>query len=183
MAPPYTILLILLWCLAFLAHAAAKKNLTRTICYSGSTVYQRFTQVCQTLNPAYKGDWYCTKIDVCEFGMSPNRECMSTKGCAREDECFTTGSSATGVMYDGTQALSNTLGSLPAGNPPLHRYAAGADAGTDTVAVRRSILILPPRPPHFSPPLPRHDHQALVLLEQSYVPNRRCDHRVLNHLQ
>ena len=91
------------------------KNLTRTICYSGSLIYQQITQVCETQNPGYKGTWYCSKTEVCESFMSSSRECMSTKGCAREDECYTTGSKSTGVLYDGSFTLSNTIGSLPGG--------------------------------------------------------------------
>ena len=74
-----TLLLLYLICLMGSGEALLQKNLTRTICYSGSNIYQGFTQVCQQLNPGYKGDWYCTKMDVCEFGISPNRLCMSTK--------------------------------------------------------------------------------------------------------
>lgn len=71
--------LSLLFCLICLIGRGAAVNLTRTICYSGSTMYQGFTQVCQQLNPSYTGDWYCTKVDVCEFGISSSRSCMSTK--------------------------------------------------------------------------------------------------------
>lgn len=111
---PSPFLLWILFVLLISFRQSSGANLTRTICYSGSLIYQSITQVCEEMNPGYTGTWYCAKTDVCESFMSSSRECMSTKGCAREDECYTTGVS-TGSFYDGSIVLSNTIGSLPAG--------------------------------------------------------------------
>jgi hypothetical protein len=94
---------------------AGTKNLTRTICYSGSTVYQQFTQVCQTLDPSYTGKWYCAKTVLCEAYIPDSRECVSTKGCARESECYTTGLASTGALYQGQINLQTPAGNSPAG--------------------------------------------------------------------
>jgi hypothetical protein len=110
----YLLAALLLW-LAPGAQAASKKNLTRTICYSGSTVYQQFTQVCQTLDPSYTGTWYCAKTVLCEAYIPDSRECISTKGCARESECYTTGLASTGTLYQGQINLKTPAGNSPAG--------------------------------------------------------------------
>ena len=41
-----------------------------------------------TLDPSYKGNWYCAKTEVCEqFIEKTNRECVISKGCATEEQC------------------------------------------------------------------------------------------------
>lgn len=62
-------------------------NNTRSLCYSGSVLYQTNTVDCTALDSTYGGDWYCSNIQVCEAGISPSRVCMSAKGCAKYEEC------------------------------------------------------------------------------------------------
>ena len=110
---------VMLWSLLYLlaalcgVNAATATNLTRTICYSGSLIYQQITQVCQEQDSSYTGDWYCSKTEVCESFISPARQCMSTKGCAKESQCYTTGTTS-GTLYD-NYVVTNSGGALPAG--------------------------------------------------------------------
>jgi hypothetical protein len=87
---------------------------SRTLCYAGSSMYQSFIQDCDAADSTYTGTWYCAEIEVCESFMSGSRECITTKGCAKEAQCYDTGDSSTGTLYSGT-SLSNAGSQLPAG--------------------------------------------------------------------
>jgi hypothetical protein len=86
----------------------------RTFCYAGSDMYQLLTQDCNAQDPTYTGDWYCSSISVCESFISGSRNCMQTRGCAKEAQCYTTGSKSTGSLYTGI-ALTNSGTELPSG--------------------------------------------------------------------
>ena len=87
---------------------------SRTLCYSGSSMYQSFIQDCNAQDTSYSGTWYCADVEVCESFISGTRSCISTKGCAKEEQCYDTGSSSTGTLYSG-DSISNTGSELPAG--------------------------------------------------------------------
>lgn len=73
----------------------------RTLCYSGSDMYQKLTVDCTAQDSEYTGTWYCATISVCEQYISSSRNCMTTRGCAKADQCDDGGN-----IYSGT-ALSN----------------------------------------------------------------------------
>ena len=87
---------------------------SRTLCYSGSSMYQTFIQDCNAQDSTYTGTWYCAEVEVCESFIRGSRTCMTTKGCAKEAQCYNTGDSSTGTLYDGS-SISNTGSQLPAG--------------------------------------------------------------------
>ena len=87
---------------------------SRTLCYSGSSLYQSFIQDCDAEDSSYTGRWYCSEVEVCEAYISGTRDCMVTKGCAKEEQCFDTGSAATGTMYTGS-AIENSGSHYPGG--------------------------------------------------------------------
>lgn len=87
---------------------------SRTLCYSGSSMYQTFIQDCNAQDSSYTGTWYCADVEVCESFISGSRDCITTKGCAKEAQCYDTGDSSTGTLYDGS-SISNTGSQLPAG--------------------------------------------------------------------
>ena len=79
----------------------------RTLCYSGSDLYQRLTIDCDAQDPAWSAipgnTWYCATIEVCEQYKPESRACMTTRGCAKADQCKAPG----GGLYDGS-AIVNT---------------------------------------------------------------------------
>ena len=83
---------------------------TRTLCYSGSDMYQKLTVDCNAQDPAYLGKWYCAKVTVCEQYISKNRNCMTTRGCAKADQCAVSAN----TVYSGTPLESSTS-QLPGG--------------------------------------------------------------------
>lgn len=83
----------------------------RTLCYSGSDLYQKLTVDCNAQDPTYTGQWYCATIEVCEQYISENRQCMTTKGCAKADQC--TVPTSTNV-YEGN-SVKNSADKLFAG--------------------------------------------------------------------
>lgn len=83
---------------------------TRTLCYSGSDMYQKLTVDCNAQDPTYKGQWYCAKIMVCEQYISKSRNCMTTRGCAKAEQC-----AATPTTIYGGEALQSSTSQLPAG--------------------------------------------------------------------
>lgn len=87
---------------------------SRTLCYSGSTLYQMFIQDCNAEDTSYTGTWYCSEVEVCEQFISGSRDCVITKGCAKEEQCYDTGSASTGTMYTGS-AISNSGSQYPGG--------------------------------------------------------------------
>ena len=103
--------IVLLASILLVSEAASN---SRTLCYSGSTLYQRFIQDCNAQNSNYTGTWYCAEVEVCESFISGRRTCISTKGCATEEQCYDTGSSSTGTLYNGN-SISNAGSQLPAG--------------------------------------------------------------------
>jgi hypothetical protein len=60
---------------------------TRTLCYTGSDLYQKLTVDCNAQEPDYKGEWYCASISVCEQYISTKRNCITTRGCAKAAQC------------------------------------------------------------------------------------------------
>jgi len=66
----------------------ANNTNSRSLCYSGSVMYQTNTVDCTTQDPSYGGTWFCSNIHVCETGINPNRVCMSAKGCAKQEQCM-----------------------------------------------------------------------------------------------
>jgi len=91
-----------------------KLSESRTLCYSGSDLYQSFIQDCDAEDPSYAGTWYCAEVEVCEQYISGSRNCMTTKGCAKEAQCYDTGSASTGTMYTGN-AITNSGSVYPGG--------------------------------------------------------------------
>ena len=85
---------------------------SRTLCYSGSSLYQSFIQDCNSEDSSYTGTWYCSEVEVCEAYISGSRDCMVTKGCAKEEQCYDTGNAATGTMYTGS-LLKTVAASIP----------------------------------------------------------------------
>jgi hypothetical protein len=68
------------------------------LCYSGSSLYQLKALDCGAQNTSYTGSWYCAKSEICEAFMDSNRECVTTRGCATEDQCRPTGSTLDGLV-------------------------------------------------------------------------------------
>ena len=87
---------------------------SRTLCYSGSSLYQSFIQDCNSEDSSYTGTWYCSEVEVCEAYISGSRDCMVTKGCAKEEQCYDTGNAATGTMYTGSP-IENSGSQYPGG--------------------------------------------------------------------
>jgi len=83
---------------------------TRTLCYSGSDMYQKLTVDCNAQDPTYTGQWFCAKISVCEQYMSSSRHCIITRGCAKEAQCMV----SAGKLYSGT-TLESATSQLPGG--------------------------------------------------------------------
>ena len=83
---------------------------TRTLCYSGSDMYQKLTVDCNAQDPTYQGQRYCAKITVCEQYISKSRSCMTTRGCAKADQCAV----SQDKIYSG-EALQSSTSQLPAG--------------------------------------------------------------------
>jgi len=79
--------ILFLLVLFLLPSTVTTSNSTRSLCYSGSILYQTNTVDCAKLDTSYNGDWYCSNIQVCEAGMSQSRICMAAKGCAKYEEC------------------------------------------------------------------------------------------------
>jgi hypothetical protein len=50
-------------------------------------MYQLVTQDCTSQDGNYNGTWYCAKVEVCESYMSSARECIVSRGCAKEEQC------------------------------------------------------------------------------------------------
>ena len=74
-------------------------------------MYQKLTVDCNAQDPTYTGEWYCANVKVCESYMSSKRQCMTTRGCAKEAEC----EFSAGNTYAGDTALLNYAGKSPAG--------------------------------------------------------------------
>ena len=87
---------------------------SRALCYSGSSLYQSFIQDCNAEDSSYTGTWYCSEVEVCEAYISGSRDCVVTKGCAKEEQCFDTGNAATGTMYTGSP-IQNSASQYPGG--------------------------------------------------------------------
>lgn len=62
-------------------------NGTREYCYTGSDLYQNTIQNCVAQDTSFNGTWYCAKMVICEQYMASGRECIQTKGCAKDTEC------------------------------------------------------------------------------------------------
>ena len=93
----------------FLIIASVNAAGSRTLCYSGSDMYQRLTMDCNALDPAYQGNWYCAKVTICEQYISSSRNCITTRGCAKDNQCQISG----GGIYSGLPLAPG--GEYPAG--------------------------------------------------------------------
>ena len=87
----------------------------RTLCMTGSDLYQKLTVDCSAQDPTYQGQWYCATIHVCESYISPNRQCMQTKGCAKEEQCLIDGTSNAVFTGDSLHRTIDGVTSFPAG--------------------------------------------------------------------
>ena len=54
----------------------ATTHASRYYCYKGSSLYQVEYVDCGNLN---SGDWYCSKITVCENDIDSERDCIETR--------------------------------------------------------------------------------------------------------
>lgn len=101
-----------------LIHGASAASASRTLCYSGSDLYQKITTDCDAQDTSYTGDWYCATMEMCESYISSSRTCITTKGCAKAEQCCSDGdtscTSSTNTFYDSTSIQTSTGGS-PAG--------------------------------------------------------------------
>eukprot|EP01036_Dinobryon_divergens_P026401 gene26401-35044_t len=102
---------------------------SEALCYSGSNLYQQFTQNCNSQS-SYNGQWYCATIEVCEQYISSARQCMVTRGCATAQQCS---NPASGV-YSNTNLLVGNQN--PAGMTiTISCCLANNFASDDTVAI------------------------------------------------
>lgn len=46
---------------------------------------------CSLQDTSYTGNWFCSQIQVCEAGISTSRECIKSKGCAKQEQCTCSG--------------------------------------------------------------------------------------------
>lgn len=113
MARSWMGLLLVLSMLLYIYPSSAQ-NQTRALCYSGSNLYQQITQNCNDQDSSYEGSWYCSTIEICEPFMDSSRHCITTRGCATEQECQVSSSTSTSSVYSNTQ-LQTTPGINPAG--------------------------------------------------------------------
>lgn len=77
----------------------------RHVCYQGSSLYQIQTQECEDMDGNYTDTWYCSKVTICEWGISSNRECAETRGCSKEKDCL---DSSGDVLNGNTVVLGGT---------------------------------------------------------------------------
>ena len=88
----------------------------RYLCLHGSEEYQQVVKSCNELDTSYTGEWYCSKMEVCERGIiqlplrPAGRKCMTSLGCAKKDECT---NPQTNALYNGEPMYVN--GALPGG--------------------------------------------------------------------
>mmetsp|Transcript_17950 Transcript_17950/g.33743 ORF Transcript_17950/g.33743 Transcript_17950/m.33743 type:complete len:149 (+) Transcript_17950:52-498(+) len=73
----------------------------RFVCYQGSSLYQIETQECNNMDANYTGTWYCSKVTICEWGISSQRQCAETRGCSKEEEC----KDGSGNIYSGESTV------------------------------------------------------------------------------
>jgi hypothetical protein len=101
-----------------LLHGTNAASASRTLCYSGSDLYQKITTDCDAQDPSYTGDWYCATMEMCESYISSSRTCIRTKGCAKAEQCCSDGSSScsssSGTFYDDS-TIQTSAGGSPAG--------------------------------------------------------------------
>jgi hypothetical protein len=96
----------------------AMTHASRYYCYKGSSLYQVEYVDCGDLS---SGDWYCSKITVCENDIDSERECIETRygnilcslntntyfsrGCATQTECT---NPRTGSIFNGERVFLNS---------------------------------------------------------------------------
>ena len=131
MLPQVFRILIVLACALVCIVVADNKNL----CYSGSSMYQLVTQDCTSQDRQYEGTWYCAKVEVCESYMSNARQCITSRGCAKEEQCtYTSSSGANKTMNN--YPVKDSDGQKPAGMKITTTCCKAAKFPTDdTVAI------------------------------------------------
>ena len=84
---------------------------SRYVCFTGSSLYQQETQDCGDKDPKYNGTWYCSKVEVCEAYIPSVRQCIVSRGCAKEEQCV----DSSGAVV-GSQQIKIS-GNNPGGKP------------------------------------------------------------------
>lgn len=77
-------------------------------CYSGSSLYQLDLQNCGDEDPSYTGDWFCGVMKVCETYQPSGRECITTRGCAKREQC----TDSSGGIFDGSTPNGTVAGAV-----------------------------------------------------------------------
>lgn len=67
---------------------------------------------CTLQDTSYTGNWFCSQISVCEAYISDSRECIKSKGCAKEEQCTCVNSNCQSTTLSSTDGSAVYAGPL-----------------------------------------------------------------------